>query len=46
MSILEDLINKRLRDAFGCVDVVIATLSLSMGLDVPNIKGVIHYNFP
>ena len=31
---------------FSKVEVIIATLSLSMGLDVPNIKGVIHYNFP
>ena len=46
MSILEDLINNWNYDIFGSVDVIIATISLSMGLDVPNIKGVIHFNFP
>lgn len=25
---------------------MIATLSLSMGLDIAQIKGIIHYNFP
>lgn len=49
LTILNDLIknnDKNLENIFGQVDVIIATLSLSMGLDVPNIKGVIHYNFP
>ena len=28
------------------VDVIITTVSLSMGLNIPNIKGIVHYNFP
>lgn len=31
---------------FRELDVIIATLSLSMGLDVSSIKGVIHFNLP
>lgn len=49
LSVLNDLISnneKPVENQFGQVDIIIATLSLSMGLDVKNIKGVIHYNFP
>ena len=28
------------------VDVIITTVALSMGLNIPNIKGIVHYNFP
>ena len=49
LTILNDLIrntDKAVDNMFGQVEVIIATLSLSMGLDVKNIKGVVHYNFP
>ncbi len=49
LSVLNNLIlnqNQEMRDNFGEIDAIIATISLSMGLDVPNIKGVVHYNFP
>lgn len=31
---------------FSKTEVVLSTISLSMGLDIPNIKGIIHFNVP
>lgn len=31
---------------FAKTEVVLSTISLSMGLDIPNIKGIIHFNLP
>jgi superfamily II DNA/RNA helicase len=40
ISILED------SDIYSKIEVIMTTISLSMGLDVPFIEGIIHFNFP
>lgn len=49
LTVLEDLSQVKgveKQGVFREVDVIIATISLSMGLDVSSIKGVVHFNLP
>lgn len=40
ISILEDT------NIYSKIEVIMSTISLSMGLDIPFIEGIIHFNFP